>query len=73
MNKTMIFEWIRRVMRSCETHIQLNNTTPLINRFCILFPEGDDYIDLLYDEKQNMRRKVSFVSKPEKNSGEKII
>ena len=47
------FEWIKRVIKSCETHIQLGSPiTNLINLFFAKY--GDyDFVYLLIDERDN--------------------
>lgn len=57
MNKYDVFTWVKKVMDSCETHLQLIHTTNLID----LFNEKYDDIELynmLYDYKHHLRYKV---------------
>jgi hypothetical protein len=60
MTMIQVFEWIKKVMRSCKTHAQLNNTSKLIERFRRLFPDEWEYVSCLYDYKAGLRSRVNF-------------
>ena len=63
MDEYQTFEWIRKVMRSCTTHLQLNSTSRLIERFKILFPDEYHLESDLYDYKVVLRPIIDLIIK----------
>ena len=60
MNRHETSKWIKKVMKSCYTHTQLNSTTKLIKRFEAMYPEKWLQASDLYDFKSSLRHRMQF-------------
>jgi len=62
---TRDFEWIKRVIKSCETVRQLTGTFKLISRFITIYPDEFEYSNLLMEAKEFQFSKAVFTTSSE--------